>query len=67
MRRTLGLFSTPLENAEPLQLPCVQLDPKPCLPYFQQKDLLEYIGEKAAALQWYGFTVQEAKQHNYKF
>lgn len=67
MWHTLRLFSTSLENTEPLQLPCVQLDPKPCLPYFQEKDLLEYIGKKAASLQWYSFTVQEAKQHNYKF
>lgn len=57
MWRISGLSSTSLENTEPLQLPCVQLDPKPPLPYFQQKDLLEYIGENAASLQWYGFTV----------
>lgn len=41
MQCILGPTSTLLENTEPLQLPCVRLDPKP---YFLQNDLLEYKG-----------------------
>lgn len=41
MQCILGPISTFLENTEPLQLSCLQLDPKP---YALQNDLLEYKG-----------------------
>jgi len=61
-RRILWLFSTSLQNPEPLQLPRVPLDPESCLPYFQQKDLLEHVREEQCAFR--GVVSLSRKQNN---